>query len=154
MPYSKKSKTVNGPDNNKAYMPVPKGYKGNWNVPKGTPWKKDSPYNPANAPSAKKAAEAKSQRDAVAARRSSIAATKKAQRTQVTSRAPSPSSVAAAKKRASVVTPIASPSGKAANQAARRAAITASKKKASAKAKASAARTSASVKRGVKSKLK
>jgi hypothetical protein len=38
----------NGPGNNKAYMPVPKGYKGNWNVPKGTPWKKDSPYNPAN----------------------------------------------------------------------------------------------------------
>lgn len=38
----------NGPGNNKAYMPVPKGYVGNWNVPKGTPWKKDSPYNPAN----------------------------------------------------------------------------------------------------------
>lgn len=32
----------------KAYAPVPKGYKANWNVPKGTPWKKNSPYNPAN----------------------------------------------------------------------------------------------------------
>jgi len=42
------AKDKNGPGNNKAYMPVPKGYKGNWNVPKGTPWKKDSPYNPAN----------------------------------------------------------------------------------------------------------
>jgi hypothetical protein len=42
------AKDKNGPGNNKAYMPVPKGYKGNWNTPKGTPWKKDSPYNPAN----------------------------------------------------------------------------------------------------------
>ena len=32
----------------KAYAPVPKGYKANWNVPAGTPWKKNSPYNPAN----------------------------------------------------------------------------------------------------------
>lgn len=40
----------------KAYAPVPKGYKANWNVPKGTPWKKNSPYNPANSPAAKKAA--------------------------------------------------------------------------------------------------
>jgi len=67
------AKDKNGPGNNKAYMPVPKGYKGNWNVPKGTPWKKDSPYNPANSPSAKKAAEAKSQRDAVAARKAANA---------------------------------------------------------------------------------
>lgn len=40
----------------KAYTTVPKGYKANWNVPKGTPWKKNSPYNPANSPAAKKAA--------------------------------------------------------------------------------------------------
>jgi hypothetical protein len=41
-----------GPQGQKPYTDVPKGYKPNWNVPAGTPWKKDSPYNPANAPKA------------------------------------------------------------------------------------------------------
>ena len=93
-----KKQTKNGPGNNKAYAPVPKGYKGNWNVPAGTPWKKDSPYNPANAPAAKKAAEAKSLRTAVAKNRAAIAAKKEAQKTTVTSRAPSPAALAAARK--------------------------------------------------------
>jgi hypothetical protein len=56
----------------KAYAPVPKGYKANWNVPKGTPWKKNSPYNPANSPTAKKAAAAQK----VAAVKKATAATK------------------------------------------------------------------------------
>jgi hypothetical protein len=42
-----------GPEGQKPYREVPKGYKPNWDVPAGTPWKKDSPYNPANKPKPK-----------------------------------------------------------------------------------------------------
>lgn len=35
-----------GPRGEKPKAPVPYGYKPNWDVPPGTPWKKDSPWNP------------------------------------------------------------------------------------------------------------
>ena len=116
----------NGPGNNKAYMPVPKGYKGNWNVPAGTPWKKDSPYNPANknkgptsrGPSPEALAKAKKSAAASVPRvvsrtpgPAAIAAAKKAdtnartaQRKQVVSPTPGPAKIAAAKKSAAAKT--------------------------------------------------
>ena len=43
------SKKKSSATTHRAYLPVPEGSKANWDVPAGTPWKKDSPYNPANA---------------------------------------------------------------------------------------------------------
>lgn len=85
----------NGPGNNKAYMPVPKGYKGNWNVPKGTPWKKDSPYNPANknkGPTSRSA----SPESVVAAKKAAAASSS----SRVVSRSSSPAAIGTAKAKA------------------------------------------------------
>ena len=180
MPYAKKSKTVNGPHNNKAYMPVPKGYKGNWNVPKGTPWKKDSPYNPANknkgpvsrAPSPESVAKAKADKkartsrvvsrtsspSAIAAAKKAAAAEKKSQATRVTSRAPSSSQVAAAKKAAAAekkaMAAMPSPSDRAGSRANVKRAANANRASQRKAATASAKRASQVQRRGVNNKLK
>ena len=90
------AKDKNGPGNNKAYMPVPKGYKGNWNVPKGTPWKKDSPYNPANKNKGPTSRGVSPESLDSVKKKAAAAAN-----SRVTSRAPGPAAVASAKQRSS-----------------------------------------------------
>ena len=173
------AKDKNGPGNNKAYMTVPKGYKGNWNVPKGTPWKKDSPYNPANknkGPTSRSA----SPENVVAAKKAAAASSS----SRVVSRSSSPAAISTAKaktasrvsasiqasddkmmtmakqgrKAASARTSAAkaapSPSDRRGSMANIKSAVQADRAKKSASAKASASRTSKSVARGVASKMK